>query len=222
MSKFGGHVVWLMWRWPVVALVLVAGLLYTANRALNTATKTLAPTYTSTTLIQTSVTRLQQEAKLVVLSADVTVEVTRTSSKIVWDMLDFGDTVATVRSRGNRAQYYVALDKISEKDFQLSGGSLKVTVPEPRVDESIVEVQSDPERMEVKTDIGWGRLDKRSGELARMEAKKGLRQAVIAEAKTPVYVELARKNAREKLEGLLNPLVTQLGVTNLTVEFRKP
>jgi hypothetical protein len=216
--------VWTAWRWPLVALFIFTATLFVANRFLDRISKPLAPSYTSTTIIQTSVSRLRNEAKLVVLSADVTVEVTKTSSKILFDRLDFGDTVATVRSRGNRAQYFVALDQIRESDFHVSGDgrNVTVTVPTPRVDESIVEVQTDPDQMEVKTEVGWGRLDKRSGELARTEAKRSMREAVISEAKTPVYMELARKNAQEKVSELLTPLVKQMGVTNLTVKFRKP
>ena len=216
--------VWIMWRWPLVLLIIFTGTLITLNRAFTRATKSLMPSYTSTTVIQTSVQKLRQEAKLVVLSADVTVEVTRTSSKILFDRLDFGDTVTTVRTRGNRAQYSVDLNGIKESDFRLSNGgkNLVVTVPEPRVDESIVEVQSDPDQMEVQTKVGWLRTDKKSGELTRAEAKKALRDAVISEAKSPIYVDLARKNAQEKVTALLNPLVQQMGVTNLTVQFRRP
>jgi hypothetical protein len=212
------------WRWPMVVVFLFLALMFLVDRVVEKTTKSLAPSYSNTTIIQTSATRLRQEAKLVVLSADITVEVTRTSSKIVWDLLDFGDTVARVRSRGNRAQYFVALEKITESDFHLSNNSqsLRVTVPEPRVDETIVEVQTDPDQMEIKTDVGWGRLDKRSGELARTEAKKSMRQAIISEAKSPRYAEEARDSARKKVAALLTPLVTQMGVTNLTVEFRRP
>jgi hypothetical protein len=215
--------VWVMWRWPLVLLAIFAGLIFTANRFLNKATRALTPTYNTTTVIQTSVNRLRQEAKLVVLSADVTVEVTRTSSKILFDRLDFGDTVATVRSRGNRAQYFVPLDKIKEGDFHFANGgkTLVFTAPEPRVDETIVEVQSDPNQIEVQTKVGWFRTDKRSGEFARAEAKRALREAVVAEAKSQIYVDIARKNAQEKIANLLRPAVTQLGVTNLTVEFRR-
>jgi hypothetical protein len=212
------------WRWPLVVVAIFFGILFTVNRFVDKTTKAFAPSYNNTTFIQTSVSRLRQEAKLVVLSADITVEVTRTSSKILWDRLDFGDTVATVRSRGNRAQYFVALDQIKESDFHLSGGgrSLTVTVPEPRVDETIVEVQTNPDQMEIKTDVGWGRLNKRSGELARTEAKRGMRDAIISEAKGQPYVEQARANARAKIIAFLDPAVRQAGVTNVTVEFRKP
>jgi hypothetical protein len=212
------------WRWPMVVVIIFLALMLTVNRFIDSATKTLAPSYTSTTIIQTSATRLRQEAKLVVLSADITVEVTQTSSKIVWDLFDFGDTVSTVRSRGNRAQYFVGLEQIKENDFKLTNGGreLIVTVPQPRVDESIIEVQTNPDQIEVKTEVGWGRLNKRSGELTRAEARKSLRQAVISEAKSPRYAEEARDSARKKVAGLLNPLVTQMGVTNLTVEFRRP
>jgi hypothetical protein len=216
--------VWMMWRWPLVLLIIFTGTILTVNRFVNRATKSLMPSYSVTTIIQTSVQKLRQEAKLVVLSADVTVEVTRTSSKILFDRLDFGDTVTTVRTRGNRAQYSVDLNGIKESDFRLSNGgqNLVVIVPEPRVDESIVEVQSDPDQVEVQTKVGWLRTDKRSGELTRAEAKKALRDAVIAEAKSQIYVDLARKNAQEKVTALINPLVKQMGVTNLTVQFRRP
>ena len=216
--------VWVMWRWPLVLLIIFTATLITVNRAFNRATKSLMPSYTTTTVIQTSVQKLRQEAKLVVLSADVTVEVTRTSSKILFDRLDFGDTVTTVRTKGNRAQYFVDLNNVKESDFRLRNGGqdLVVTVPEPRVDESIVEVQSDPSQIEVQTKVGWLRTDKKSGELTRAEAKKALRDAVISEAKSQIYVDLARKNAQEKVTALLDPLVKQMGVTNLTVHFRRP
>jgi hypothetical protein len=216
--------VWVTWRWPLVLLIIFAGVLYTINRSVNRVTKSLMPSYTTTTLIQTSMQRLRKEAKFVVLSADVTVEVTRTSSKILFDRLDFGDTVTTVRTKGNRAQYFVDLNGIKESDFRLSNGdkNLVVTVPEPRVDESIVEVQSDPNQIEVQTKVGWLRTDKKSGELTRAEAKKALRDAVISEAKSQMFVDLARKNAQDKVADLLNPLVKQMGVTNLTVQFRRP
>lgn len=212
------------WRWPLVVIIIFLGGMFMANRIVNKTAQSFAPRISNSTLIQTSVTRLQKEAKLVVLSADVTVEVTHTSSKVLFDAIDLGDTVVTLRTRGNRAQYFVALDQIKESDFHLTQNerALRVTVPEPRVDESIVEVQTDPDKMEIKTAIGWGRLNKRSGEMARAEAKRSLRHAVISEAKSPIYVEQARNNAREKVTALLNPLVKQLGVTNLTVEFRRP
>jgi hypothetical protein len=212
------------WRWPVVFIVLFVGILYTANRWMDHAVKSLAPSYSNSTIIQTSVSRLHQQAKFVVLSADINVEVTRSSAKILWDVLDFGDTVATIRTRGNKAQYFVSLEKIGEDDFHFSNDNrnLTVTVPHPRVDEEIVEVQSDPNQIEIETKVGWGRMDKRSGELARAEAKRGLRDAILAEAKSQSYIDLARKNAREKIGGLLTPLVSQMGVTNVTIEFRKP
>ena len=48
----------------LVLLIIFAGSLYTANRMFMRATKSLAPTYNTTTVVQTSVNRLRQEAKL--------------------------------------------------------------------------------------------------------------------------------------------------------------
>src|ERR1041385_6028503 len=166
--------VWVMWRWPLVLLIIFTATLITVNRFVNRATRSLMPSYSTTTVIQTSMQKLRQEAKLVVLSADVTVEVTRTSSKILFDRLDFGDTVTTVRTKGNRTQYSIDLNNIKESDFRLKndGKTLIVTVPEPRVDESIVEVQSDPNQIEVQTKVGWLRTDKRSGEITRARSEE--------------------------------------------------
>jgi hypothetical protein len=49
-----------------------------------------------------------------------------------------------------------------------------------------------------------------------------LRDAVVSEAKSRVWVDLARKNAEEKIVGFLHPMVKPMGVTNITVQFRRP
>lgn len=210
------------WRWPVVVIVLFLATLFVANRFITKTTKSLAPTITNTTIIQSSVTRLQQEAKFVVMTAQINVEVQRTSEKrAFYDLVDFGDTVATVRTRGNKAQYYIDLSQVAESDFKLEANNkrLVVTVPDPRVDEQIVEVQSDPSQIEIQSEVGWGRLSARSGERVKNEALQALRDAVLSEARSAVYIKLARQNAEEKVAAVLSPLASKLGVTNIVVDF---
>lgn len=210
-----------LWRWPIVIVILTIAALLIGSRLINKTAQSFAPTITNTTLIQSSVTRLQQEAKFVVMTAQINVEVKRTSEKVAfYNMIDFGDTVATVRTRNNKAQYYIDLSQISEKDFQLNGKNLVVHVNDPRVDEGIVEVQTDPAQIEIETEVGWGRLSARSGQRVKDEAVAALRQAVIDEARAAIYVKLARDNAKEKVSALLSPLVTQMGVTNVVIDFK--
>lgn len=210
-----------LWRWPIVIVILTLAALLIGSRLINKTAQSFAPTITNTTLIQSSVTRLQQEAKFVVMTAQINVEVQRTSEKVAfYNMIDFGDTVATVRTRNNKAQYFIDLSQISEKDFQLKGKNLVVLVNDPRVDEQIVEVQTDPSQIEIQTEVGWARLSARSGQRVKDEAVAALRQAVIDEARAAMYVKLARESAKEKVAALLSPLVTQLGVTNVTIDFK--
>lgn len=211
-----------LWVWPLIIIAIVSITAVLALRVLNRTTKNLAPTITNTTIIQSSVTRLQQEAKFVVMTANINVEVQRTSEKrAFYDLVDFGDTVATVRTRGNKAQYYVDLSNIQENDFKLEGNNkrLVVTVPDPRVDDQIVEVQSDPSQIEIQTEVGWGRLSARSGQRVKDEALRALRDAVLSEARSAMYIKLARQNAEEKVAALIDPLAKQLGVTNVLIEF---
>jgi hypothetical protein len=212
-----------LWRWPLVIIVLLIAVLWIGSRMFVKATKSFAPTITNTTLIHSSVTRLQQEAKFVVMTAQINVEVRRSSEKVAfYNLLDFGDTVATVRTRNNKAQYYVDLSHMADSDFQLNANakSLVVMIPDPRVDEEIVEVQTDPSQIEIETEVGWGRLSARSGQRVKDEAVAALRQAVIDEARAAIYVKLARDNAKEKIAGLLSPLVSQMGVTNVVIDFK--
>jgi hypothetical protein len=211
------------WRWPLVLLLIVVAGFLIASRTITQTSKSFAPTINNTTIINTSVTRLQQEAKFVVMTANIDVEVRRTSEKrAFYDLVDFGDTVATVRTRGNRAQYVVDLSHITDKNFKLEGENkrLVVSVPDPRVDDKIVEVQSDPSEIEIETEIGWGRLSARSGQKVRDEAVRALRQAVVDEARSAIYIKLAREHAEEKITDMLAPLTKQLGVTNVVIEFK--
>ena len=64
-----------------------------------------------------------------------------------------------------------------------------------------------------------GRLSARSGERVKNEALQALRDAVLSEARSAVYIKLARQNAVEKVAAVLSPLASQLGVTNIVVDF---
>ncbi|MGZ8899334.1 MAG: DUF4230 domain-containing protein, partial [Limisphaerales bacterium] len=191
--------------WPLafaviaIALIALAGFIFKSCvdqpvRVAESIARATQPQVTVNTIIQTSLERLRKESKLVVYTADVAVMITKVSDKkVLYGKLDLGTTVVRVRAAGNKAQIIIPLSDVAESDIRFieSENKFIVTLPPPRVDESLVEVQTDPTFYEVQTDLGWARLDKFSGEFLREEAKRELRGSVIAEASHPRIIDAA-------------------------------
>jgi hypothetical protein len=184
------------------------------------------PQVTINTIIQTSLERLRDESKLVVYTADVAVMVTKVSDKkVLSGKLDLGTTVVRVRAAGNKAQIVIPLNEIKEQDirFDEQRNQFVITLPSPQVDETLVEVQTDPTFYEVETEVGWARLDKFSGEALREEAKRELRNAVIAEANHPRIIQAAKESGREQIASLLGAVVKPMRPeATVAVEFKDP
>jgi len=164
------------------------------------------PTINIQTIIQTSLERLKEESKLVVYTADVAVMITKFSEKkVLYGKVDLGTTTVRLRASGNKAQFIIPLEKLAAANFRFdeSAQTLTVKLPPPRVDETLVEVQTDPAFYEVQTEVGWARLESYSGDFLREQARRDLRPAVIAEVSHPRLVESAQQSCREKIAALL-------------------
>jgi len=218
--------------WPIaiaviaIALIALAGFIFKSCvdqpvRMAETIARATQPQVTVSTIIQTSLERLRKESKLVVYTADVAVMVTKVSDKkILSGKLDLGTTTVRLRAAGNKAQIVVPLSDLTENDikFEEKNNRFVVTLPAPRVDETVVEVQTNPTYYEVETDLGWARLDRYSGEALREEAQRELRNAVIAEASHPRIIEAAKDSGREQISALLEAVVKPLN-PQATVEI---
>ena len=98
---------------------------------------------------------------------------------------------------------------------------LTLRIPAPRLDEDLVEVQSDPGKIEFRTEVGWARFDSRSGQFLRDQAQKELRPAIVREGNSSLYIDKAKMNARESLKKLLEPMASKLKEdVELEVEFK--
>ena len=223
--------------WPIAFAVIGIGLIALAGfifkscldqpaRMAETIARASQPQITVNTVIQTSLERLREESKLVVYTADVSVMVTKVSDKkVLYGKIDLGTTVVRVRAAGNKAQLIIPLSDLSEGDirFHEKENKFVVTLPPPRVDETLVEVQTDPKFYEVQTELGWARLDRFSGEFLREEAKSELRDSVIAEASDPRIIEAARQSGREQIGGLLEAVIKPMRPeATVAVEFKEP
>jgi hypothetical protein len=223
--------------WPIaiaiiaIALIALAGFIFKRcadqpNRLAESIARATQPQMTINTIIQTSLQRLRDESKLVVYTADVSVMVTKFSDKkVLYGKLDLGTTTVRVRASGNKAQIIIPLKDIGEGDIQYDESVQKftVTLPSPRVDETLVEVQTDPAYFEIETDLGWARLDKFSGEFLREQARRDLRPAVILEASQPRILKNAEQSGREQVAALLESVIKPLKPNaTLEIHFKPP
>ncbi|MFA6244948.1 MAG: DUF4230 domain-containing protein [Candidatus Hydrogenedentales bacterium] len=171
----------------------------------------------------------RESGKLVVYTQTVTAVVAKTSEKtyaikFIGD-IKVGDTVTSLRAQGNKVQYFIPLDAIDESDFSYDPEQkcLTVSLPRPVLDKEMVEVQSNPDFIEIQTNVGWGRLGSYSGAFLEEQAKRELRDAVISEGSKPMLQEKADAEGESLVRTkLLAPLVQALadGVT-LKVEYRE-
>lgn len=221
--------------WPIaitvicVSLIVLAGYVFKAcadkpARMVDSIAKAAQPQITINTIIQTSLDRLRDESKLVVYTAEVSVMVTKFSEKkIFFGKVDLGRTTVRLRAAGNKAQLIVPLKSLSTADFRFDDAEnrLTITIPPPRVDQNMVEVQTDPTYYEIETEVGWARLNGLSGDFLRDQAKRDLRPAVIEEASQPRIIEMAKQSAQEKIAALLEPAIKPLRPNaTVAVEFK--
>jgi hypothetical protein len=135
-------------------------------------------------------TEVKLRAWLVPIGPGWTVEVGRTKAEIV--------------APGNRVQYIVPMRDERGAPIEIpwravGDGELdrmyEATFPPPRVDEELVEVQSDPKRLRVEIDRDW--VDHVVGDdSARDAALAAIRAAVVAEAGSSTAIFEVREKAR--------------------------
>ncbi len=206
----------------LMVIVVVRSCQSTASKAaanvsaiIATAADLFKPKVNVTTALFTSLESLKQESKLVVLTATLNVEILKQSEKdlsVFGKSVPLGTTSVRLRAAENKVQYYVPLKGLTTNQFTLDPlhRRIELKVPKPRLDQEVVEVQSDPAKLTLETDVGWARLDRQSGQALRDEARQELRNAVLREGANPLYLTQAKENARQALQDLLKPLAANL------------
>lgn len=204
------------WALALVAVVLVLTVGYIvcvmlalpgklADDTITKIEKVLRPNVKIEQVISNTIGELKKESKIVVFTAEITVSEKRASTKkVLWDKLDLGKTVVEVRVPGNKVQYIIPTNVISKDTFRWDDarGEVVIDIPTPILDEEIVEIQSDPSRIEVRKEIGWGRLESHSGAFLEQQIRGNLRSLTIEGGKNELLLERARKNAEEAIRGL--------------------
>lgn len=127
--------------------------------------------------------------------------------------VEVGRTTAQIVVPGNVVQYIVPLDLLASGEAvdvraveSEDGIRYVVTLPPPRVDESLVEVQSDPAKRREMVDRDW--LDHLVGDdSARDAALASVREAVIEAARSDSAIFEVREKARATVADMIRALL---------------
>ncbi|MFL2937610.1 MAG: DUF4230 domain-containing protein [Opitutales bacterium] len=195
-----------LWAFTLVIIVLILTLGYLGISALETAENIIRPErkVTIDSIIYSTIGELKKESKIVVMTGEVNLSVKRSHTKF-FSRLNLGTTAVEVLVPKNKVQYVIPTDAISEESFRWNDetGEVSIEIPTPVIDEEIVEIQSDPSLIKVRKEIGWGRLESRSGEFLERQIRQDLRSLVIEEGKgNKLMLEQAKKNAQEVIREL--------------------
>jgi hypothetical protein len=175
--------------------------------------------------VSSAVGALNKKGKLVVLTPTINVRIEKSKEdRTLWGKVYLGTTRVLVEAPDNRVQFYVPLDGISSENvtFDPEASALRVRVPRPVLDEEVVDVQSDPARMRVETNLGWASVDRLDGQFLRDQAKQELRlQVIVAAKKNQLLREKAEAVTKEKVLQLLRQVLPEDVALDVELEERR-
>jgi hypothetical protein len=165
------------------------------------------------------------DKKLVVYTQSLPVELNKEKEKRIFnDYLFWGNATIKVRFLDNKVQYYVPLDEIKDDSFiyDESKRTIKITCPKVKIDRNMVYVQTDPAKIEKEENGSWNPFGPSLKEL-NDEIMSEIKNKVILDAKHPLYMEKAEKEAKIALEKLFYPVLDEfLRKENLKLELILP
>ncbi|MEI6236027.1 MAG: DUF4230 domain-containing protein [Planctomycetota bacterium] len=219
----------LKWASLLLALVIVAATtvaLYSLSvmkQAAHDATEIFQPQTKYLTILSGAIGELNHKPKLVVLSANITAMVTVESTTTF-----VGYNIGTAKvevSAPARVQYVLNLKnlKLDDMYYDSIGKRMVITIPRPTLDTEMVQIESDPDKIQIRTAMGWSPVSYFKGATMRDDAVKHLRDAAIEQGRHELLQERAEKDAKESVGELLNTVKDAMksdGV-RLDVEFKK-
>ncbi|HLX63772.1 MAG TPA: DUF4230 domain-containing protein [Planctomycetota bacterium] len=208
----------------VVAVAIVTLYSISATRqALEGFSSAFQPQVSYKTLLSGTIGQLNNNPKLVVLTADIEAMVTHESTS-TFVGIPVGSAKAEVKVPA-KIQYYVPMKDLSLGDFTYDAQAklLVVKIPPPILDTEVVDINSDPDKIQIRTEFGWSPLSIFKGAGVRAEAQRHLREAALEQGRHELLFDRAQKNAKEIVAQQMEKVSQALndGV-RLEVEFKKP
>lgn len=167
---------------------------------------------------QVWVTGIKSQAKYVVASQSLTVNIERSESYNKW-WVYFGTTVAKIRVDDCKVQYVIPTDQITLGNFRYDAKTkvLSVRLPRPVLDQEFLDIPSDPDKWWVYSSSAWGRFNKADVEHA---ARQSLRQELLKLAKARGFDEATEAVAVLRLQRVLAE-VMQIPDLRVQVDFQE-
>ena len=174
---------------------------------------------TTVTIYAGAIRELKKTPKLVVCTAVIDAEVNMTNVKeilVAGFPIPLGTTTVRVKASDNKVQFFIPLASLQEgeagarfkEEWRLGKlHKITVTLPGPRLDGEMVEVQSDPAKIDVEINAGGVRLKSCSGAVLRDEAMRDLRGAVIVQGRHQILTESVRNKGQEVATETLGKLL---------------
>lgn len=166
-------------------------------------------------MVYSAVEKIRQESKMVVMSTELSVTSTLSSDKVaeVWGIpLHLGTTTVQLTAAGNKVQYIIPAEAFNADMFVWDEirRVVHLKVPEPVLDESLVEVQSNPDKISVSIVTTGTRLKAYSGKKLEGDLRRQLRDLVLQEARrNPLLQDQAKTHAAEVLRVLFERLLDE-------------
>ncbi len=218
-----------VWKWPCIYFLMLFicsfGLfLYKAYRITKLPEKiwndtggkigsAFTPKVSVKTIIANTIGKVNVNAKMVVLTAEISVNLKKASGKTIFmDMISLGTTTVEILVPQNKIQYVVYTASLTPDCFKYDDKAelLELELPEPVLDEDIVEIQSNPDLIQVQKSIGWARLSAYSGKALEDQLKGEIRKQVIQEGKNELLSDKAFMEAQKIFEDLLSGIIKEI------------
>ncbi len=164
--------------------------------------------------ISTHIGQLQGQNKLIVAESTLDVIIERSEEDVLFKEVDWiptisrGQSTVKLKLSGNKVQYKV-LPADLKFDVEVGEVLKKVTIRSklPVLDEELVEVQSNPDKMQFEKDMGWSHLESGRGEEMLTHIKQTAREEIIKSGQTPPQMAFAEAKGKNSLRETFAPLL---------------
>ncbi|QDU35058.1 hypothetical protein KS4_31360 [Poriferisphaera corsica] len=200
------------WKWFVLLATLAAMILmgvggYGVYMMMGKAGRFVYSTSTNGTVVGL-IDNLRGRSQVVVYqhSIDVMIEKERVT-KFLGEVFSTTSS-AHVKYFNNKVEWWVDLKRLGAEDVEVDeiGKVIRFWIDEPRVNEEMVVIQTDPQQISVETDRGWVSWPGTPHELAE-EAKREIKKAILEKAMAESNRKIARAQAEESVGAIVEALL---------------
>lgn len=152
------------------------------------------------------------DKKLVVLTQDVTVEISKEiDNRILWDWVSVGSANSKFKFIDNKVQYYVPLSEIKDDSifYDPQTRTVKIISPKVRIDKDMVSVQSDPTKVIKEENGSWSPFGPSLKDLSN-EIMAEVKEVVIREGYHQFIRDKAQAEAQKAVEDFFNAALSEL------------